>query len=86
VTLVYLKGSHDLIHRRVAARRGHFMPATLLDSQFGTLQEPTPDEHPIIVDVGGKPDEIVAEIVSRLDQRHASHRRNAAISANSPRH
>lgn len=74
VTLVYLKGSHDLIRRRMAARRGHFMPATLLDSQFGTLQEPTADEHPIVVDVGGKPDDIVADIVSRLEQRHAGHR------------
>ena len=42
VTLVYLKGSHDLIHRRMAARHEHFMPVALLDSQFATLQEPTP--------------------------------------------
>ena len=55
VTLVYLKGSYDLIRRRMAARHEHFMPVALLDSQFATLQEPTPDEHPIIVDVGGRP-------------------------------
>jgi gluconokinase len=42
------------------------MPAALLDSQFATLQEPTPDEHPLIVDVGGRPAEIVAEIVRQL--------------------
>ena len=60
VTLVYLKGSHDLIRRRMAARHEHFMPVALLDSQFATLQEPTPDEHPIIVDVGGRPAEIAA--------------------------
>ena len=58
VTLVYLKGSHDLIRRRMAARHEHFMPVALLDSQFATLQEPTPDEHPITVDVGGRPAEI----------------------------
>lgn len=69
VTLVYLKGSRDLIHRRMAARHEHFMPVALLDSQFATLQEPTPDEHPIAVDVGGRPAEIVAEIVHRLEQR-----------------
>jgi len=69
VTLVYLKGSHDLIHRRMAARHGHFMPVALLDSQFATLQEPTPDEHPIVVDVGGRPAEIVEEIVHQLEQR-----------------
>lgn len=74
VTLVYLKGSHDLIHRRMAARHEHFMPVALLDSQFATLQEPTPDEHPITVDVGGRPTEIVAEIVRQLEERQDSAR------------
>ena len=69
VTLVYLKGSQDLIHRRMAARHEHFMPVALLDSQFATLEEPTSDEHPIAVDVGGRPAEIVAEIVHRLERR-----------------
>ena len=39
----------------------------LLDSQLSTLEEPTPDEHPIIVDVGGKPAEIAHEIVRQLE-------------------
>jgi gluconokinase len=69
VTLVYLKGSHDLIHRRMAARHEHFMPVALLDSQFATLQEPTADEHPITVDVDGRPVEIAEQIVHRLEQR-----------------
>jgi gluconokinase len=69
VVLVYLKGSRDLIHQRMAARHEHFMPVALLDSQFATLEEPTPDEHPIIVDVGGKPAEIAHEIVRRLEER-----------------
>jgi gluconokinase len=72
VTLVYLKGSYDVIHRRIAARHGHFMPVALLDSQFATLQEPTPDEHPIIVDVGSRPAEIAAEIVHRLEELHGN--------------
>jgi carbohydrate kinase (thermoresistant glucokinase family) len=72
VTLVYLRGSYDLIHRRMVARHGHFMPATLLDSQFATLQEPTPDEHPIIVDVGNPPAEVAAEIVHQLEERHVN--------------
>src|SRR5665213_1273198 len=38
VALVYLKGSRDLIHRRMAARHEHFMPLALLDSQFATLR------------------------------------------------
>jgi gluconokinase len=70
VVLVYLKGSHDLVRRRMIARHEHFMPVALLDSQFATLEEPTPDEHPIIVDIGGKATEIVHEIVCRLEDRH----------------
>ncbi len=66
VVLVYLKGSRDLIRQRMAARHEHFMPTALLDSQFATLEEPTPDEHPIIVGVGGQPAEIAHEIVCRL--------------------
>ena len=69
VVLVYLKGSRELIHRRMAARHEHFMPVALLDSQFATLEEPTPDEHPIIVDIGGKPADIVHEIVRHLAAR-----------------
>ena len=57
VVLICLKGSRDLIHQRMAA---------LLDSQFATLEEPTPDEHPITVDVGGQPAEIAHEIVCRI--------------------
>ena len=66
VTLVYLKGSHDLIRRAWLRRHEHFMPVALLDSQFATLQEPTPDEHPITVDVVARPTEIVAEIMHCL--------------------
>jgi gluconokinase len=72
VTLVYLKGSYDLIDQRMAARHGHFMPAALLDSQFATLQEPTPDEHPIVVDVGRPPAEVTVEIIHQLEQRHGN--------------
>jgi carbohydrate kinase (thermoresistant glucokinase family) len=73
VVLVYLKGSHDLIHRRMAARHEHYMPIALLDSQFATLEEPTPDEHPIILDVGGKPADIAHEIVGLIeDRQHAT--------------
>jgi carbohydrate kinase (thermoresistant glucokinase family) len=66
VTLVYLKGSRDLIARRMAARQGHFMPTALLDNQFATLQEPSADERPLIVDVAGEPARIVEEIVRHL--------------------
>lgn len=66
VALVYLKGSYDLIHARLAARHEHFMPVALLDSQFAILEEPASDEHPIVVDVDGAPPAIAGEIVRRL--------------------
>src|SRR5262249_14040718 len=69
VALVYMKGSRELIHQRMVARHEHFMPIALLDSQFATLEEPTPDEHPIIVDIGDKPADIAHEIVRQLDDR-----------------
>jgi carbohydrate kinase (thermoresistant glucokinase family) len=80
VTLVYLKGSHELIRRRMATRPEHFMPVALLDSQFKTLQEPTRDECPIVVDVGGRPAEIVAEIIHQLQERQSGSRRTEATS------
>jgi gluconokinase len=69
VRLVYLEGSRELIGRRMAARHEHFMPVALLDSQFATLEEPTAAEHPVVVSVGGRPDEIVAELIRELEQR-----------------
>lgn len=66
VALVYLQGAKELIAARMASRHGHFMPAALLDSQFATLEEPGPDEHPVTVGIGPSPAEIVREIVARL--------------------
>jgi carbohydrate kinase (thermoresistant glucokinase family) len=66
VRLVYLRGSHELIHQRMAARHEHFMPLGLLDSQFATLEEPGADERPIVVEIAGNPAEIVAAIIRQL--------------------
>jgi carbohydrate kinase (thermoresistant glucokinase family) len=71
VVLIYLRGAHDLIAARMAARRGHFMPPALLDSQFATLEEPGPDERPIVVDIGGTPAQIEDEIERQLRERPA---------------
>jgi gluconokinase len=69
VVLVYLKGSKDLIARRMAARKNHFMPPTLLDSQFATLEEPGDDEHPIVVSIEPSPDAIVDAVMRKLKER-----------------
>jgi len=66
VRLVYLKGDASLIARRIATRHEHFMPASLLASQFEALEAPGPDEHPIIVSIEPSPREIVARIIAAL--------------------
>ena len=66
VRLVYLKGDLDLISRRVATRHEHFMPASLLKSQFEALEEPGPDENPVVVSIAPRPREIVAQILADL--------------------
>jgi carbohydrate kinase (thermoresistant glucokinase family) len=68
--LIYLRGSKALIEERMRRRKNHFMPAALLDSQFATLEEPGPDEHPIIVDIGGPPDQVIQDAVRQL-REHA---------------
>jgi gluconokinase len=67
--LIYLYGSHELIAKRLATRRGHFMPAGLLDSQFAALEPPAPDENAIAVDIGRPVMAIVEEIVTALSYR-----------------
>ena len=66
VRLVYLEGSRALIQERLSLRRGHFMPAALLDSQFAALEPPGPDEDPLTVGIEEAPDDIAATITARL--------------------
>jgi carbohydrate kinase (thermoresistant glucokinase family) len=66
VRLVYLKGDEALIARRIATRHEHFMPQSLLHSQFEALEEPGQDEFPIVVSIEPPPREIVTRIVSAL--------------------
>jgi gluconokinase len=68
VTFLHLAGSRELIAGRMAAREGHFMPATLLDSQFAALEPPEPDEAFVRVDIDQTPDAIVAELVAGIEK------------------
>jgi gluconokinase len=69
--LMYLRGSHALIAERMKARKHHFMPPALLESQFATLEEPSPDEHPIVVDIGPPPEQMVENAIHQLQERLA---------------
>lgn len=59
VPFIHLAGTRDLIVERVSGREGHFMPASLVDSQFDTLEPLEPDEPGITVEVTATVDEIV---------------------------
>ena len=62
---VFLQGPRALIAERLAGRRGHFMPPSLLESQFATLEEPSPDEHAWVCDITQSPEDLVAALVAR---------------------
>jgi gluconokinase len=66
VRLVYLDGPRGLIAARIGGRRGHFMPAHLLDSQFAALEPPGPEENPIIVAIDRPLERIVADVAAAL--------------------
>ena len=66
VEFVYLSGSEAQIAARLAERHGHFMPASLLGSQFHDLEPPSSGEPAITIDIGPPPDVIAQEIIDRL--------------------
>ncbi len=63
VQLVYLRGSQAVVQRRLAQRKGHFMPPALLASQFEALEEPS---NALILDIRESPASLVAEIRLQL--------------------
>lgn len=66
VRFVHLDGSREVIVRRQAARPGHFMPASLISSQFATLEHLQPDEDGVVVDVDQSIDALVEQSVRLL--------------------
>jgi carbohydrate kinase (thermoresistant glucokinase family) len=63
VRFVYLKGDAALLRARLAGRRGHYMPPSLLDSQIATLEEP---QSALVVTIDGRPEEIATRILAAL--------------------
>jgi gluconokinase len=70
IEFLHLTGSPQLIARRQASRPGHFMPSSLLNSQFNTLEPLRPDENGIALDAGKRVDAIVEAFL-----RYAADRR-----------
>lgn len=68
VEFVHLDGSPQVVARRVAGRPGHFMPASLVDSQFATLEPLQADERGFALDLDQPVDGLVDAVVARLDE------------------
>jgi carbohydrate kinase (thermoresistant glucokinase family) len=66
VVFVYLAGRRDLLLDRLRARQGHFMPASLLDSQLADLEPPGDDEQAIRIDIGSSAAVQASEILDML--------------------
>jgi gluconokinase len=61
---VQLTGDRELIASRQSGRRGHFMPSTLLESQFATFERLHPDEPGLVLDVAAPIEVIVDQIAA----------------------
>jgi gluconokinase len=66
VEFLFLEGTRDVIAKRQASRPGHFMPASLLTSQFVTLEPLEPDEIGVVIDVDQSVDAIVQGYVDTM--------------------
>ena len=66
LTFLFLDGSRDLLLSRMQARSGHFMPASLLDSQFAALEDPTGEPDVVAVSIDATLEAIVEDSLVRL--------------------
>lgn len=72
VRFIHLAGGRELIEQRLAARQGHYMPASLLQSQLDTLEPPGDDEGALTLTIDRNPEALVAEALQRLTGRSPS--------------
>lgn len=65
ITWIYLKGSKEAIRARLEARTGHFMPASLVDSQFAALEEPT---NALVFDIAEPVESVAQQVLTKVKQ------------------
>ncbi|MDQ0471396.1 gluconokinase [Labrys wisconsinensis] len=64
---VFLRGSREALLERLAQRRGHYMPVSLLDSQLGALEDPAGEQGVVAIDIGiGGADQVLEAVRARL--------------------
>jgi gluconokinase len=66
VLFVHLAGTYELIDARMKARKNHFMPPSLLESQFATLEPPAHDEPAVTIPIDSQPADIARRILTEL--------------------
>jgi gluconokinase len=66
VIFLHLHGSKQLIEERMSRRGAHFMPRSLIDSQFAALEEPGPDELALRYEITWAPEDVVADALCRM--------------------
>lgn len=67
VVFVHLSGSRELLEKRISGRTGHFMPASMLQSQLDTLEPLEPDEPGTVVDVAAGPSDVIDTVLTEFD-------------------
>jgi gluconokinase len=65
---VFLKGTPELLAERMGARKGHFMPTALLQSQLATLESPEGEAGVVTVDIDASVSDIVGDAVGKLQE------------------
>ena len=66
VLFLFLDGSREVLEDRMAARTGHFMPASLLGSQLSTLEPLQPDEDFVTADIDQPVEAVVSDLAARV--------------------
>lgn len=62
---IFLRGSEAVLAPRMAARKGHFMPASLLKSQLATLEDPSGEPGVLTIEISGTTDEVTTETIRK---------------------
>ena len=69
VLFVHLQGAYETVAARLAGRSGHYMPLSLLQSQYDALEEPGADESAIVVSIDFPIEAIVEKVIAELGSR-----------------
>ncbi|MEI8264484.1 MAG: gluconokinase [Betaproteobacteria bacterium] len=72
LVFIHLHGPRELLAQRLAQRKGHYMPASLLDSQLQTLEPPSADESALTFDIDETPQKLAQRAAQILAQPAAS--------------